>query len=266
MRWPISVFVLVVLVAGMLLSPHSLGQSEAPPASATPPPVSGYHYQSEQEQQLQDDSFANPGLLWVDQGRSLFNRATEAPSCASCHETAGTFQHTATTFPKWHAPSNQLFNLERQINHCRTTRQALDPLPYESDALLGLSAYVANLAKGNRWQVNFAAPQLQPHLQAGRRYYYTRRGQLNLACHHCHELNPGRMLRGDRLSQGHSNGYPAYKLEWQTVGSLHRRLRDCDVGVRAEPFPAGSTQYLDLELYLAWRAGSLPLEAPAVRR
>ena len=29
------------------------------------------------------------------------------------------------------------------------------------------------------------------------------------------------MLRGDRISQGHPNAWPAYRLEWQTFGSLH---------------------------------------------
>ena len=102
--------------------------------------------------------------------------------------------------------------------------------------------------------------------EAGRDDYYRRRGQLNLACHHCHELNWGRMLRGDRLSQGHGTGYPAYRLEWQTLGSLHRRLRACNLAIRAQALPYGAPEYVNLELFLAWRAAGLFLEAPAVRR
>jgi hypothetical protein len=30
--------------------------------------------------------------------------------------------------------------------------------------------------------------------------------------------------------------------------------------------PQGAPAYLDLELYLAWRSGNLPIEAPGVRR
>jgi sulfur-oxidizing protein SoxA len=74
------------------------------------------------------------------------------------------------------------------------------------------------------------------------------------------------MLRGDRISQGHGTGYPAYRLEWQTLGSLHRRFRACNLAIRAEPLDAGDPRYVDLELFLAWRAAGLPLEAPAVRR
>jgi sulfur-oxidizing protein SoxA len=73
-------------------------------------------------------------------------------------------------------------------------------------------------------------------------------------------------LRGDTLSQGHGNGFPAYRLEWQGMGSLHRRLRDCDTGVRAEPLPYGDPLYIAVELYLAARSNGLELESPAIRR
>ncbi len=74
------------------------------------------------------------------------------------------------------------------------------------------------------------------------------------------------MLLAEPISQGQSNGYPAYRFEWQTMGSLHRRLRACQIGIRAEQSPPGSQELLDLELYLAWRAQGLPIEAPGVRR
>ena len=106
----------------------------------------------------------------------------------------------------------------------------------------------------------------RPFFEAGRQAYLTRVGQLNLACGHCHDAYYGKMLRGDRISQGHGNGYPAYRFEWQSVGSLHRRLRACHLGVRAEPFSYGAPEYVNIELYLAWRASGLGIETPAVRR
>jgi sulfur-oxidizing protein SoxA len=89
---------------------------------------------------------------------------------------------------------------------------------------------------------------------------------LNLSCGQCHDDNAGRRLRGDVISNGLGTGYPAYRLEWNTMGSLHRRLRACSLGVRAEQFPLGSREYLTLELFLASRASGLPVEAPGLRR
>ena len=50
------------------------------------------------------------------------------------------------------------------------------------------------------------------------------------------------------------------------IGSLHRRLRACSLGVRAEQFPPGSREYLTLVLFLAARARGQPMEAPGLRR
>jgi sulfur-oxidizing protein SoxA len=72
-------------------------------------------------------------------------------------------------------------------------------------------------------------------------------------------------LAGAVIPQGHPNGYPEYRLEWQTMGSLNRRLRTCMVGVRAEPFPPDSLEMAELALFLAVRANRLKVETPAVR-
>ena len=171
----------------------------------------------------------------------------------------------APQYPRYDADADGLINLTQRINECRTEQQRLPEIAYESDELLALSTLVTHQSKGLPFNVQIEGGA-QPHFERGRAYFYQRRGQMNLACHHCHEQHADRLLRGERLSQGHSNGYPAYRLEWQGVGSLHRRLRFCNQAIRAEPFDYGAPEYLDLELFLAWRASGLPLETPAVRR
>ena len=37
------------------------------------------------------------------------------------------------------------------------------------------------------------------------------------------------------------------------------------IGVRAEPYAYGAPEYVELELYLMWRARGMKLETPAVR-
>lgn len=229
---------------------------------------SGYAFQSPDTQALQDDRFANPGLLWVDAGRDLWRRPAGASdkACADCHGAdAEDMTGVAARYPRIDGAAQSLINLEQRINLCRRRHQDADPFAYESEDLLSVTAFLASLSDGTPIGVEIDGAA-RPFFEAGRDYFYRRRGQLNLACSHCHEDNWGRMLRGDRLSQGHGNGHPAYRLEWQTVGSLHRRLRFCDTGVRAEPFAFGAPEYVALELFLAWRANGLPVEAPSVRR
>ena len=68
-----------------------------------------------------------------------------------------------------------------------------------------------------------------------------------------------------QLPQGHPNGYPIYRLEWQSVGSLQRRLRNCLFGQRAELYAFGSSDLVALELFLMQRARRMTIETPAVR-
>ncbi|MEL6664689.1 MAG: sulfur oxidation c-type cytochrome SoxA [Pseudomonadota bacterium] len=225
---------------------------------------SGFAFLTAETQRLQSDEFENPGYLWVDRGSELFTVATEAsPSCSSCH--SGGLTGAATKYPKLDEGSGMLLNLEGRINQCRTEHQGQAPWAYESEELLSVTAFVAEQSKGMPIDIEVTA-ETQPYVDKGQDYFLTRRGQFNLSCQQCHTENWGTQLRGDTISQGHGNGFPAYRLEWQSLGSLQRRLRDCDTGVRAEPLPYDDPTYLAVELYLATRANGLEIEAPAVRR
>jgi L-cysteine S-thiosulfotransferase len=85
------------------------------------------------------------------------------------------------------------------------------------------------------------------------------------SCAICHDDNAGKKLAGVTIPQAHPTGYPVYRLEWQGLGSLRRRLRNCLFGIRAELYPADAPEYVALELYLMERARGMSMEAPAVR-
>ncbi len=234
-------------------------------------PRSGVTFTSNDIRKLQNDDAANPGMLWVEQGKALWRAGVEGAgvdnkSCASCHGDAEqAMRGVAARYPVYDAAAGNILNLEGRINQCRVHRQHAEPLRYESEGLLALTSYVAHQSRGMPIQASIDGPA-RPHFEAGQAHYVTRQGQLNLSCAHCHERNWGKMLLAEPISQGQSNGFPAYRLEWQGLGSLHRRLRACQFGIRAERSAAGSQELLDLELYLAWRANGLPVEAPGVRR
>jgi len=105
----------------------------------------------------------------------------------------------------------------------------------------------------------------RPFYEAGRTLFTQRQGQLNLSCAQCHDDRAGQRLGGSVIPQGHPNGYPEYRLEWQAMGSLERRIRNCMIGVRAQPLADDSLDLVELELYLGVRANGLAVETPAVR-
>jgi len=242
-------------------------------ASATEPqkptPLkSGIEFASGDIRALQADDFGNPGMLWVARGEQLWQETAgkESKSCASCHHDAKASMHgIATRYPLLDPGTALLINLEGRVMQCRERRQQAEPLRYESDELLALTAYVAHQSRG--MPVNVTVDwQNRRHFEAGRALYHRRLGQINLSCAQCHDANWGKRLWSEIITQGHGNAYPVYRLEWQTMGSLHRRFRTCLSAMRAERLPYGAPEYLDLELFMAWRASGLPVETPGVRR
>ena len=253
------------LVALAFVAGTAFAQQRAIPLSEV---KSGSTFLGSDLRALLNDEFANPGMLWVEHGEKLWREPAgkRNQSCASCHkDAAASMRAVAARYPKIDPASGKLLNLEGRINACRVEHQGAEPFRYESEDLLALTAYVARQSRGLPLAASIAGPA-KAHFDAGLAAYRLRRGQMNLSCAHCHDANWGKRLLSETISQGHPNGYPAYRLEWQTLGSLERRLRACLSGIRAEMLPYGSPEYLDLELYLAWRAQGLPIETPGMRR
>jgi sulfur-oxidizing protein SoxA len=228
---------------------------------------SGYEFMGRETRAMQDDDAGNPGVLWVLDGEALWNREAGTPkrACAGCHGDArASMRGVAARYPAFDPARGRPLNLEQRINACRVERQKAPPLAYESRDLLALTAYVARQSRGLPIEIAVDA-RTRPFLAAGRAAFTRRQGQLNLSCTQCHDDHWGKKLAGTTIPQAHPTGYPLYRLEWQGLGSLQRRLRNCLVGMRAESYSFGAGEFVDLELYLMWRARGMKLESPAVR-
>jgi L-cysteine S-thiosulfotransferase len=232
----------------------------APPTSSTAPDPRrpGSDFMSPATQAMQRDDSANPAFLWVADGRRRFDAA-----CARCHE-AGSLRGVAARYPAWDERLARPLTLAGRIRQCQQRHVQGPELPFEGEALLGLEAFVALASRGQP-----IAPPADPRLDAARalgaQLYAQPFGQLRMSCGQCHDAQAGRRLGGSLIPQGHPTGYPTYRLEWQALGSLERRLRHCMSGVRAQPFDFGSAELVALQLHLAQRAAGMAVDSPAVR-
>jgi sulfur-oxidizing protein SoxA len=252
------------VVAGLALAaPGAVPAGEIPAAERR----SGFDFMAPETRAMQADDLSNPGMLWVLEGGELWREpaGTTRRACADCHgEAATSMRGVAARYPAFDETSGRPIDLQDRVNLCRRTKQAAAPFPYESRELLALTAYVAHQSRG----MPVTPPtdeRLTPFRESGRQLYEQRIGQLDLSCAACHDARWGERLAGSVIPQAHPTAYPLYRLEWQTVGSLQRRLRGCMAGVRADPFAYGAPELVELELYLMSRARGLPLETPGVR-
>ncbi|CAL76233.1 putative diheme cytochrome C; sulfur oxidizing protein soxA [Bradyrhizobium sp. ORS 278] len=228
---------------------------------------SGYEFMSSDSKAMQDDDTANPAMLSVLDGETLWSTKSGAAnkSCNDCHGdvTVG-MKGTAARYPAFDATSATPVDLGQRVNLCRRQHQQADPFAPESRELLALTALIAKQSRG--MPINAGDdPRLASSVARGRELFFQRQGQLNLACANCHDDNWDRHLAGSSITQGQPTGYPIYRLEWQGMGSLQRRLRGCMTGVRAQAFDFDAPDMIALELYLMSRARGMKIDAPAVR-
>jgi sulfur-oxidizing protein SoxA len=255
------VLAVLLIAAGIAATPFRA--TEIPQAERR----SGFSFMTPEIQAMQKDDTSNPGMLWVLDGETLWKSKAGAAgkACADCHDDArASVRGVAARYPAFDSKLGRPVNLEQRINLCRTTHQQVTPLAYESRELLALTAFVAQQSRGVSIETG-SDPQLKPFIDKGRELFMLRQGQLNLACANCHDDNWDKRLAGSAITQAHPTGYPIYRLEWQTLGSLQRRLRGCITGIRAQPYDYGAPELVELELYLMSRAKGMPMEAPAVR-
>lgn len=229
---------------------------------------SGYEYIKPASRAMQDDDFENPGLLAVERGQRLFNSKQNGAgkSCAECHDrdAAGLNTRDIARYPVYREDAAEIVTLQQRISRCRDLNTGSQPLPADHAQLVDLETFVRSRAQGEAVNVQTDGP-VTALLEAGERLYRTRYGLIDMACYHCHEVYPGQMIRGQMISEGQGNGFPAYRLGTGETTSLQQRIQQCLTLMRAEPFAAGSRENRLLELFIMSRSNGLRIETPAVR-
>ena len=268
---PFSTLVSLALVIGLMASLAGRAHSATDPDQtkyAVGAVKSDFLYLDAQTRAMQKDVFGNPGFLWVGKGKAAWSVAegTAGKSCSSCHNAAETsMKGVAATYPKFDPKLGRVVDLEEKINEMRTDQMGAPALKWESDPLLSMTTYLGNLSQDMPVAVATSGAAHATWLQ-GQAYYNERRGQLNMSCVQCHGVHLDQKLRSETLDRGLTNGFPTYRLAWQSIGSTQRRFRECEQQIRAEPRPYGSKEYVALELYVASIGNGLPVETPAVRK
>lgn len=254
------------LRSGLLAATVAVASSWALSGDDGAPRRSGFEDMGPSTQAMQRDDRQNPGMLWNAEGEGLWQQRVGSTnkSCASCHGDISSMRGAAVLYPRYDERSQRGFNLGMRINACRERHQLLPPWTLTDHRLLSLETAVAYQSRGMPITPD-PDPRLTSQRQKGEQLFKQRMGQLNLSCTQCHDQLAGGLLGGTLIPQGHATGYPTYRLEWQGLGNLQRRLRNCLSGVRAQGFSYGSEELVALELHLARRAAGMKLETPAVR-
>jgi sulfur-oxidizing protein SoxA len=226
-----------------------------------------YAIDQEARAQWQDIEAFPPYEFAVEEGEALFGQPfANGRGYADCFENGGVA--IRQLYPRFDLQRGEVVTLELALNHCRTDNGE-QAYPYQSDQLVALSAFMAWTSRGQAIAVEIPDdPRALAAYEDGKRFYYSKRGQLNFACSDCHVTAAGAWVRADHLSAslGHPSHFPVYRSKLGKMISLHSRFYGCVRDVGAQPFDEQSEAYRNLEYFLTYMSNGLEVNGPGARK
>ena len=225
-----------------------------------------YSMNADMRRQWEEKEQFPPYEFSLEMGREMFAKAFKnGKSYADCFPNQGI--GIRQNYPYFSAKEGKVITLELALNRCREANGE-PPFSYEGDEMAALTAYMAFTSRGKPFDIKIPDdPRALDAYQNGKRYFYTRRGQLNFSCATCHVQKPGERLRAEILAPalGILNAMPIYRSEWGGMGTISRRLTTCNSQIRAVPLEPQADEYRDLEYYLSYVSNGLPISGPGSR-
>jgi sulfur-oxidizing protein SoxA len=220
----------------------------------------GLHKQWEEKEQFPPYEFA------VETGKEMFATPFKnGKSYGDCFANKGI--GVRQNYPYFDEKEGKVITLEFALNRCREANGEA-PYSYLKDEMASLTAYMAFTSRDKKMDIKIPNdPRALEAYENGKRYFYTRRGQLNFSCATCHVQSPGEHIRAEILAPalGIMNAMPIYRSEWSGMGTTSRRFLTCNSQTRAVPLEPQSDEYRDLEYYLSYVSNGLPISGPGAR-
>jgi len=208
-----------------------------------------------------------PYELNLSKGEELFNTPfANGNTYASCFKSGG--KGIRQNYPYFDTARGEVITLELAINECRVANGE-EMLGWGKGAIADISAYMAYTSRGKIFDIKIPNdPRALAAYEQGKKHFYQKRGQLNMACADCHKFYSGNLIRADLLSPalGHLTHFPVYRSKWGGLGTTHRRYGGCNAQVRAKPYPAQSAEYRALEYFHTYMSNGLAVNGPGARK
>jgi L-cysteine S-thiosulfotransferase len=216
--------------------------------------------------QWQEKEEFPPYEFALEAGKEMFTKPFKnGKTYADCFPNGGI--GIRQNYPYFDEKEGKVVTLELALNRCREANGEA-PISYVKDDMASLTAYMAYTSRGKPFDIKVPDdPRALQAFEDGKRYFYTRRGQLNFSCASCHVQNPGQRIRAEILAPalGILNAMPIYRSEWGGMGTVSRRFVTCNIQTRGVPLEPQSDEYRNLEYYLSYVSNGLPISGPGAR-
>lgn len=217
------------------------------------------------DQWLEIEEFP-PYELNIDNGKALFETPfSNGKGYPGCFANGGI--GIRQNYPYFDTEIGEVITLELALNRCREANGE-PALGYKNGDLVDISAYMAFTSRDNLFAIEVPNRDAYDAYLKGQKLFYSKHGQLNMACADCHMRATGQKLRADipGPALGQTTGFPVYRSKWGSLGSLHYRYEGCMRDIRAKPFALQSTEFRNLEYFQSIMGNGLAVNGPSARK
>jgi len=202
----------------------------------------------------------------IDEGKELYaKKFANGKSFKECFPEPA----IAGEYPKFDNKKNEVVTLTTEINRCLKDNNE-KPWNVSKGKLAKLEAYFASVSKekGKKINIKIDSKEAAEAYERGKKEYYTQRGYLNLSCANCHVQGAGKRVRNEYLSPlfGQTTHFPVYRLKWEGLGTLERRLKGCEKDTGQNPHKPGSKWQNEMIYFMSYMSNGLPVDGPDIRK
>jgi sulfur-oxidizing protein SoxA len=227
-----------------------------------------YAVDADSRAQWEDLESFPPYEFDVEEGERLFKTAfANGKGYADCFDNGGI--GIRQNFPYWDKEAGTVKTLEQEINECRESNGE-KPFKWGKGPIAQVSAYMAWTSRDNVFDIKIPEGDegaLAAYLE-GKKFFYTKRGQLNLSCANCHVQGSNIRIRADLASPalGHTSHFPVFRSKWGELGTLHRRYKGCHKDSRSKPLGMQHETFRNLEYFQTYMSNGLVVNGPGSRK
>jgi len=172
-------------------------------------------------------------------------------------------------YPKFDDKLEKVVTLTVAINDCLKANSE-KPWGLKKGKMADLEAYFATVSTeaGKKVHIVIQSEAAAKAYEAGKKAYYSQRGYLKLSCATCHVQGTGKRVRNEYMSPllGHTTHFPVYRLKWQGLGTLERRIEGCNKDEGENPHKVGSVWMSNVLYFMAYMSNEMPIDGPAIRK
>ncbi len=172
-------------------------------------------------------------------------------------------------YPKFDDKAGKVVTLTTAINACLEANGE-KPWKMKKGKMADLEAYfaAASTEAGKKVHIVIQSQAAADAYERGKKEYYSQRGYLKLSCATCHVQGTGKRVRNEYMSPllGHTTHFPVYRLKWQGLGTLERRIEGCNKDEGENPHKPGSKWMNEVLYFMAYMSNEMPVDGPAIRK